>query len=285
MAAATIVLAACPERLSPNVELVANQQYGLGYVSDGSGKALVLRELSFDLLHPKDDPATARPALVLIHGGGFDGGSRKDEDLVQFADCLASRGYVCVLIDYRLMKDNPPAPEPYAESAFESAVHAAFVDAKVAMRFVRAHAEDYRVDPDRIAVFGESAGAFAALAAGVSDPSDFESDGPDLPVPAENNPGVSSRPSAVIDFWGSASPVLDEFDAADPPIMIAHGTNDLTLGTFYSEALAIVNACEENDIPYRLHTLWGEGHGAWEAEWDGRGLATLVMEFLAEYMP
>ena len=280
-----VLLSACPPRLSRNVERITDLVYGAGYISDGAGKGFVLRDLPFDLLQPKDSEAVSRPGLVLVHGGSFEGGSRKDEDLVQFADSFASRGYVCFLIDYRLIGDRPPAPEPYIGNALESAVHAAFVDTKVALRFVRAHAAEYRVDPNRIAVFGESAGAFAAIAAGVSGETDYASDGPDLPVPEENNPGVAARPIAVIDFWGSAAPVLDLFDPGDPPIMIVHGTNDFTLGTFYTEALAIVNACEEQDIPCRLHTLLGEGHGAWDAEWGDRDLATLALEFLAEYMP
>lgn len=283
---AAFILAGCPPRLSRNVDLTEDLVYGRGYVAaDVKAETFALRDLYFDLLEPNDIPRENRPAVLLIHGGSFEGGTRKDEDLVDFADTLASNGYVCFLSDYRLMGDQPPAPEPYAESELESAVHAAFVDAKVALRYIRANSAAYGVDPERIAVFGESAGAFAALAAGVTDETDFASDGPDFPVPPENNPDMSARVDAAIDFWGSASPVLDEFDPADPPIMIVHGTNDFTFGTFYTEALAIVDACKEQGIPYRLHTLLGEGHGAWDTEWDDRNLAELALEFLAEYVP
>ena len=132
---------------------------------------------------------------------------------------------------------------------------------------------------------GESAGAFAALAAGITNPGDFADDGPGFPAPPENNPGVSPLPVAIIDFWGSADLIRDEFDAGDPPIMIAHGTNDLTLGTFFTSALTIVAACNEHGIPCRFFPLIGQDHGAWDAKFDGKGLVEHTMEFLADYMP
>ena len=284
------LLPACPPRLSANVHLIEDVEYGLGYV-EGGNDDYTLKSLLLDILEPTDGPVENRPALLLIHGGSFEGGSRKDEDLVAFADKLASAGYVCFLSDYRVSDDNPPpAPEDFRaydlggiRIGIEDAVHAAFVDAKTALRFIRKNAAAFGVDPQRIGVFGESAGAFAAIAAGVSPALDYVGD-EGLEIPAENNPSVDPRAQVILDFWGSASPVLNDFDVADPPILVVHGTSDTQLGTFYTEAVAIINRADEVGMTYRFHGLFGEGHGAWDATWDGKPLHQLAREFLEDYL-
>jgi pimeloyl-ACP methyl ester carboxylesterase len=280
----------CPQRFqfSPNVAYTTGLTYGSGYVaSAGEGGGYELRALQFDLVAPNDRPGTVKPAVVMIHGGGFDQGSRADEDLLLVADRLASQGYVCFLTDYRLVGDGPPPAEDFPKSDLPSpsAVRAAIVDAKTALRYVRANSAVYEIDPDRIAVFGESAGAIAGLAAGLTGPEEYADDGPGFPSPAENNPEVNPVPQAIIDCWGSADFFLDAFDAADPPIMIWHGTNDFTLGVSFASALAIWNKCEEVGIPCWFYPLLGEEHGAWEAEFNGKDLSTTILNFLRDLMP
>ncbi|HPO15314.1 MAG TPA: alpha/beta hydrolase [Candidatus Hydrogenedentes bacterium] len=280
--------AGCPRKFSSNVTYTTGLTYGYGYVAaPGTEGEYELQALYFDLVAPNDQPGIQKPALVMIHGGGFTGGSRADDDLLLVADRLASEGYVCFLTDYRLLADGPPPAGDFPKYDFPSpsAVRAAIVDAKTALRFVRASADLYEVDPNRIALFGESAGAVAALAAGLSAPEEFADDGPDFPAPPENNPGVNPVPQAIIDCWGSADYFTDMFDADDPPIMIWHGTNDLTLGTFFTSALAIRQECEDYGIPYRFYPLLGEGHGAWDAEYGGKDLSTTILNFLQDFMP
>jgi fermentation-respiration switch protein FrsA (DUF1100 family) len=120
---------------------------------------------------------------------------------------------------------------------------------------VRANAGKYQVDGARIAVIGDSAGAFAALAAGVSDAHDFASDGPDYPVPPENNPGVDAKPQAVVDLWGSAELIRDMFSSDDPPIMVVHGTADLQFGTHFHMAKNTIAECEAHGIPCKFCPL------------------------------
>ena len=74
---------------------------------------------------------------------------------------------------------------------------------------------------------GESAGAFAALAAGASDPEDFAHDGPELPPLDKNHNDTSAGVQAVVNLWGNAELIMDEFSPGDPPVMIVHGTADL----------------------------------------------------------
>jgi len=287
-----LVLSGCPP-LSPNVALTKNLVYGSGRVMDGSGMP-VLRDLRFDLIEPRDGSPRNRPAAVLIHGGSFVSGSKENPELVQYADGLARAGYVCFLINYRLLGEPPPAPpsfeldetamgEPVPEE-LEAAIHAAFVDAKTALRHVRANAGRYGVDPDRIAVMGASAGAFAAVAAGVTEPEAFASDGPGFPVPPENNPETDPAPNAVIDFWGNGDIVLDDFSRGDPPMLIVHGVIDRQFGTPFDGARRMRNACLVNGIRHWFVSLPAEGHGAWDARPGGQSLAALSIDFLDTFL-
>lgn len=277
-----------PFPFSENVVYTENLVYGTGYVTSASTQGTYeLMDLSLDVVAPKDLPGMLKPAVILIHGGNFSGGTRKDDNLLMLSDFLASNGYVCFLIDYRLEGDHPPQPEDFPKFEFPSpgAVRAAIVDAKTAIRHVRAYAETYEVDPDRIAVFGESAGAIAAIGAGITAPDRYANDGEGFPVPAGNNPRENPIAQAIIDCWGSADFFLDDFDENDPPMMIWHGTNDLTPGTFFTSALLIRDQCEAYNIPHQFHPIYGEGHGAWEAESDGMNLARTILSFLNDYMP
>jgi para-nitrobenzyl esterase len=287
------VLCGCPGPLSPGVIRTSDLVYGRGNVTSSTDAgAFTVVELKYDLVE-LEGTGENRPAVIMIHGGSFESGTKTDEELVAQANALAQAGYVCFLIDYRLKGDGPPAPSDWQPDTsgfvfdaldLRAAIHAAFVDAKTAMRYVRANATSLRVDPNRIALWGESAGAFAALAAGLTNDELFSSDGPTYPAPAENNPGVSTRPQAIIDCWGSAAPVLNAFDSSDPPVMIFHGTNDFTVGLSLAPALEIRDACVSNSIPVSYYPISGEGHGAWDGEFDGKDLASLTTEFLETHL-
>ncbi len=82
------------------------------------------------------------PAIVCIHGGGWANGNRANHGKV--AQALAARGYVTATISYRLSGEAP----------FPAAIH----DCKAAVRFLRANAKEYGIDPDNIGAIGLSAG-------------------------------------------------------------------------------------------------------------------------------
>ena len=113
------------------------------------------RALQLDLYRPKDHSGRL-PAVVCIHGGGWAKGSRIHH--THIAKALAARGYVTVSIDYRLS----------GEARFPAQIH----DCKAAVRWLRAHAQQYGVDTNRIAATGASAGghlaALLATSAGVA---------------------------------------------------------------------------------------------------------------------
>src|ERR1043165_8121618 len=114
-----------------------SDQKGIEYGKPG-GHALLLD------LHVPDGPGPF-PAAILVHGGGFDGGTRATNMSPTFQP-LADAGFAWFSIDYRM------APEfrfPEARDDFDAAI-----------RWVKANAQAYKVDPGKIVLAGESAGAF-----------------------------------------------------------------------------------------------------------------------------
>ena len=126
------------------------------------------------------------PAIVFIHGGGWYQGSRQGYR-GQIMEA-ARRGYVAATISYRLMKfDEEKNETTTAAPNFPAQIH----DAKAAIRWQRANANNYHVDPDRIGVTGGSAGGHLSLLVGLTDArSNLEGDG--------GNPDQSSRVQAVV---------------------------------------------------------------------------------------
>lgn len=186
-------------------------------------KRVAGRELTLQIVRPADWQAgDHRPALVLFHGGGWVNGA--PSQFAPQAEYFASRGLVCLLVEYRLLEKSSKEPPLVCVQ-----------DAKSAMRWVRTHAASLGIDPRRIGAGGGSAGghlaAFAGLVEGLDDPQD------DL--------SMSAKPAALLLF----NPVLDngpengwgrervgnrypEFSPAhnigpdDPPTLVMLGTHD-----------------------------------------------------------
>ncbi|WP_425398870.1 alpha/beta hydrolase [Aeoliella sp.] len=140
------------------------------------------RELELILSEPTAKSDEPRPAIVYIHGGGWSGGSHKS-----FADRLkryVPRGIVFAQVEYRLIgrKPNDP-PVPCIE------------DAKSAMRWVRSHADELNIDPDKILATGSSAGGHLSAAVTLLEGVDA----------AEDDLDVSPKANALVLFC----PVLD----------------------------------------------------------------------------
>ncbi len=288
MAMFPLVLAGCPE--VANVESIGGLVYARGYVAENPDAprdehTYVLKDLLMDVLIPTDGPAADRPAFLVMHGGAFTGGSRGRNDLVRYARRVASAGYVCFLIDYRLEGEAPPAPEQWNGVPLTATIHAAAVDARAALRYIRANAETYGVDPDRIAAGGASAGSVTAFNIAMYGSDTFQDDGPGFSVPPENNPGLDVSVAAVVDLWGGGSLAIGAFDANDPPVMMVHGTLDFTAGVSFPESLVTLDALNDAGIPVVYHLLPGEGHSAWDAKVDGKDLAELTLDFLELYLP
>ncbi|MFT5469360.1 MAG: acetyl esterase/lipase [Verrucomicrobiales bacterium] len=115
-----------------------------------------------NVIHPAEPGSELRPAILVVHGGGWSAGDQYRFTRMGFM--LAQEGFVVVLPTYRLMQD---APFP-----------ACLEDLKNAIRWTRANAEEYRIDPDKIGAYGNSAGGTQVLTAALTNGQDeFEGDG------------------------------------------------------------------------------------------------------------
>ncbi len=158
-----------------NVAVEKDITYGKGGTED----------LKLDLARPERAEGQL-PAIVYIHGGGWSGGARKDYGgEIQEA---AKRGYVAVTVGYRLTR---PDKEGKAKYPFPAQIE----DCKCAIRWLRANAEKYHVDPNRIGATGGSAGGHLSLLVGVTG-SEKKFDG------TGGNPDASSQVQAVVNYFG-----------------------------------------------------------------------------------
>jgi acetyl esterase/lipase len=252
------------------------------------------RDLKMHLVLPESKPNEPLPAYVWIHGGGWQAGS-KEGGINQVASIVAE-GFIGATIEYRLTGE---APFP-----------AQIEDCKCAIRFLRAHADEYGIDPDRIAVGGSSAGGHLVALLGTSgDVKDLEGNG--------GWPDQSSRVQAVVDLYGptdfskfvttrgfeshnrAGSPeskllgggeVLgnDEgirrvnpityIDDKDPPFLIIHGTSDPIVPANQSQLLH--EALEEAGVHTKLHLIQGAKHGG--REFAAPEIRDMITTFLKE---
>ena len=225
------------------------------------------QHLQLNLARPRNGSGPF-PAVVCIHGGGFRAGTREGYD--QLCLELARQGYVAVTVTYRLS----PAYQ------FPAAVH----DCKAAVRWLRAHAAQYHVDPERIGAMGGSAGGHLALFLGVtSGIKEFEGEG---------HPDQSSNVQCVVSVYGpsdftqsygksvDAHEVLPLFFGGNleqkrrehivgsplnwvtpraAPTLCIHGTDDKYVA--HEQAVWMVDRLKACAVEAELFTLPGAGHG------------------------
>lgn len=222
--------------------------------------------LKLDVYKPAGKADKPRPAVIFIHGGGWHSGDKRKATL---ADEFTKRGYVYVSVNYRLSGE---APYP-----------AAVEDCKCAVRWLRANAKAYDVDPDRLGVFGTSAGGHLALMVGLADgiegegghkepsskvkavcswfgPADFtkgagEFEGGSARV-LERFIGVSFKEKP--DVYKEASPVTHA-SKDDPPVLMIHGDKDATVPIGQSQAME--KALKDVGMDVAFITVKNAGHG------------------------
>jgi len=208
---------------------------------DRDGLSLLL-----DLYEPATPATEPRPAIVFAHGGGFTGGSKCDEGIVQMAVTFADMGYVTVSIDYRV--DPGLGYEELIVGSLAGqmpeAMRNAQLDMQAAVRWVRSNAEDLSVDPSTISAGGISAGASMALEAAFN-PDDDE------------DPSDSSIAAAISES-GATDPRRIEMGA--PPVAMFNGTHDTTAPyptaiMACGAATVLQNVCELTTYPGAGHSL------------------------------
>ena len=212
------------------------------------------------------------PLVVVIHGGGFVSGDKRDRDLD--AAALAQQGYVAASINYRLMT-------PDGGNDFPAAIE----DVRCAVRVLRANASAWNIDPAHVGVFGTSAGAVLTGILGTeSDVSGLD----DPSCPAASQPvavqavapmfgafdlhpgapeGTSSSANAAGALWlhqppddpaiDTAASSIDHIDLGDPPFLLVHGDQDTTIPIAQSQNMRA--ALQDGGVPATLVTV-SDGH-------------------------
>ena len=245
------------------------------------------RDLKCDVFTPPSNPQNA-PAILLIHGGAWKYGDRKQ--LRGYGFLIGREGYVCVATEYRLSEEAQwPAP-----------LH----DIKAALRWMRANAAELGIDPKRIAVSGNSSGGhLALLAAGTQNRKEFEGNG--------GNPSADTDISAVISFYAPTEltpkgPMLrqfvDEFmgdatsdadyAAASP---LSYATSDFPPTLFLQsnkdemvprdQSTRMCDALVKAGAPAEMHLF---DHAPHDFDTDpvlARHSVAMVITFLQRYMP
>lgn len=251
------------------------------------------KSLRLDLHLPDDDGVRLRPVIIWLHTGAWITGDRTGGPALR----QARRGYAVVSIDYRL------APTYTYPAQIE--------DCKAAVRWLRANATRYRLDPNRVGVFGASAGGHLAALLGTTGDVD------ELEDPAHGNPAFSSRVQAVVDFYGptdllkleeqklpciplngnsaqlppsllmgcpiqecrekteTANPIR-YVTRDDPPFLILQGTLDCLVPPLQSVILH--EALRAGGVDSTLYLLEGAQHGG--TEFDEQQYKQIVSDFL-----
>lgn len=241
-------------------------------------------------LYLPEKPDGPRPLIVWVHGGAWMGGSKEGCPAVPFV----TRGYAVASVEYRFSQ---VARYP-----------AQIQDCKAAMRWLRAHADEYGLDKKRFGAWGASAGGhLVALLGTAGDVRELEGDG--------GNAKESSRVQAVCDWFGPTDftkigdfpsqikhyaadspeakllggPVLEHRNRAakanpityvtkdDPPFLIMHGDKDPLVPLNQSELLR--EALQKAGVEVKLHVVEGGGHG-----FGGPAIFRMVNEFFDRHL-
>lgn len=227
--------------------------------------------------------ARATPAVIYIHGGGFVSGDKRSirdstSELGKIKDLILDAGISVLAVNYRLA---PAHPYPAATDDIQDAI-----------AFVKQHAHELRIDPDRLALMGESAGGMLVSHAGAKyragnkvaavvsfyGEHDFllrvtenpcAMDGYTVKRPAGGC--ISNGMAAFLGFktvTPEKEPVLRDatvvthVHASMPPYLLVHGTRDY--GVPIEQAHSMVQAMDQVGAECKLVAIVGGGHGGWD---------------------
>lgn len=249
--------------------LPAGAAAGVRVTNDVTYRTVDGEKLGLDVYQPAKK-GKDRPAVVIVHGGGWSGGDK--QLFATQGNQLAERGFVAFSVNYRLA---PAHPYP-----------AAVDDVGAAVEWVRKHAKKYGVDPKRIGALGGSAGAHLtgllatvgegshakghriAAAVSWSGPMDFDSLAPAVTAGAGRSIGtfLGCAPDACPDKYAQASPIT-HVDKTDTPMLIVNSTKELVPQT---QADAMKAALDKAGVANEEIILPGAAHSRAYANqvWD-----------------
>ena len=230
------------------------------------------RKLHLDIFYPSDK-GKIFPGIVLLHGGGWSSGNR--ELLIPMAEKLASEGYVTVSIEYRLS----------TEALYPAAVY----DIKASIRWMRANASKYKIDTNKIAIYGCSAGGHLAALIGTTNGNkkfegsegnnihssdvqaivdvdgvvDFYGKGSEEVYKKSGKPSAAhlwfgASPKENPEVWIEAGPI-NHIGKNTPPILFINSGQ----ARFHAGRDEMIKILNSNKIYSEVHTLEGTIHTFW----------------------
>ena len=243
------------------------------------------RDLHCDIYSPPN-ASSNMPAILLLHGGGWFQGDKTQ--LKAYAIQLARYGFVCVCSEYRLI----------GEAIWPAQIY----DAKAAVRWMRANAQELKIDPEKICVSGNSAGGHLALLLGGShDVEELEGQGGNadqsskvsavcaIYAPAEIK--VEHNPQLIGALLGDGANEALELQASPstylskgfPPTVLVHGSKDELVT--HASSLGLYQLMEEQGIPVELHIYQGLPH-AFDMNRDYyRQIADIITLYFKRHLP
>ncbi|MGJ8694007.1 MAG: alpha/beta hydrolase fold domain-containing protein [Thalassotalea sp.] len=247
-------------------------------------------ELSINIAFPEAKTVSPRPVVILIHGGGFISGdkSSKNKQLLK----LSKKGFVAASAMYRLSPDY----------RFPAAIE----DIKLAIRFLKANAALYHINPERIIVSGSSAGSYLAVMIGVTGNSNVFSDHGLYTQFDSSVRAVAAQSAPIGDFTLSkyiheptvkrllpvsypnlkmilsAMSPATYLDAKDPPFFLSHGDKDPIVSVAMSREF--VNELEKIDHLFEYHEVKGGTHSfASSAPKQSKTVFSSYLKFLKKW--
>lgn len=276
-------------------QLLSDIEYHKSTDIEGNPMSLLM-----DVITYTDDEV--RPCVIFVTGGGFSRAPKESHLYDRYE--VAKAGYVVASVQYHVI-DN---------GIYSDAVK----DIKAGIRYLRAHAEEYGIDPDNIAIWGESAGGYLVAMVGATNGVKKFEEG--------ENMEQSSEVKAVIDVYGlsdltkigadydeaaanshftTASPdgqyihgkysgltslekpkvvaqanPITYVDKNDPPFLLLHGTQDKAVSP--SQTLLMHQALREAGVPSTRYVLEGAGHAT--AEFSDPQVIGIMVDFLDSHL-
>ena len=248
------------EKMEPNqvmvYKTVANEMVGQA-------------ELTLDVFLPEGHQKTdKRPVIVFFFGGGWNGGS--PGQFYPHCHYLASRGMVAISAAYRVKSRHGTSPQACVQ------------DGKSAIRWIRAHAHDLGIDPERVVAGGGSAGGHVAAATATV--AKFNEDGEDVSIscrpqalvlfnPVYDNSAEGYGYDRVADYWQAISP-MHNIDENTPPTIVFLGSKDKLIPVTTAEKYK--KLMEDQGGRCDLHIYEGEGHGFFNYKNYDNYVATVI---------
>jgi acetyl esterase/lipase len=276
-----------------------------------------IQNLLLDIYRPTGDVFMLRPAIIFAHAGAFETGSKTVDDMKAFCDTFAKKGYVAVSMDYRQGFNLVGNTDMHATRA----VYRGLQDGRAAIRFLRANASVYGIDPNKIYFVGSSAGSFIGLHSiyldqvseippqtGVVNYSNatppFSHTAPSLGgLDIGLNLSYNGMPDAVVSMWGAVKSTSLITSSNATPVFLIHGEADNFVS--YNTASPFgytsfpptdgsnpintklnqlgIPAKETYFVPGQAHEFYGTTNGTWNGS-GGNAYWPIIIDKITQFL-